>query len=74
MRVLQNDLAPYNLTEETTSGGSGDDFDQGVTAVVFLGMFSEHRLGVIHPTALTHCTSGYVPRHFHWQIGSKRWV
>ncbi|TKC38211.1 hypothetical protein EI555_015807 [Monodon monoceros] len=29
MRVLRNDLARYNLDEETTSGGSGDDFDQG---------------------------------------------
>ena len=29
MRVLRNILAPYNLTEEATSGGSGDDFDQG---------------------------------------------
>lgn len=29
MRVLPNDLAGYNLTEESTSGGSGDDFDQG---------------------------------------------
>ncbi|XP_057577074.1 transmembrane 9 superfamily member 1 isoform X2 [Hippopotamus amphibius kiboko] len=29
MRVLRNDLARYNLDEETASGGSGDDFDQG---------------------------------------------
>ncbi|XP_032712184.1 transmembrane 9 superfamily member 1 isoform X2 [Lontra canadensis] len=29
MRVLRNDLARYNLDEETTSAGSGDDFDQG---------------------------------------------
>lgn len=29
MRVLRNDLARYNLDEETTSGGSSDDFDQG---------------------------------------------
>ncbi|XP_071070104.1 transmembrane 9 superfamily member 1 isoform X2 [Dasypus novemcinctus] len=29
MRVLRNDLARYNLDEETTPGGSGDDFDQG---------------------------------------------
>lgn len=29
MRVLRNDLARYNLDEETTSGGSGDDFEQG---------------------------------------------
>lgn len=28
MRVLRNDLARYNLDEETTSAGSGDDFDQ----------------------------------------------
>ncbi|XP_040596645.1 transmembrane 9 superfamily member 1 isoform X3 [Mesocricetus auratus] len=29
MRVLRNDLARYNLDEETSSGGSSDDFDQG---------------------------------------------
>ncbi|XP_023083060.1 transmembrane 9 superfamily member 1 isoform X2 [Piliocolobus tephrosceles] len=29
MRVLRNDLARYNLDEESTSAGSGDDFDQG---------------------------------------------
>ncbi|ELK11218.1 Importin-4 [Pteropus alecto] len=29
MRVLRNDLARYNLDEETTSAGSVDDFDQG---------------------------------------------
>ncbi|XP_008838041.1 transmembrane 9 superfamily member 1 [Nannospalax galili] len=29
MRVLRNDLARYNLDEETTSGSSSDDFDQG---------------------------------------------
>ncbi|XP_024608971.1 transmembrane 9 superfamily member 1 isoform X3 [Neophocaena asiaeorientalis asiaeorientalis] len=29
MRVLRKDLARYNLDEEPTSGGSGDDFDQG---------------------------------------------
>ncbi|TKC52955.1 hypothetical protein EI555_009359, partial [Monodon monoceros] len=29
MHVLRKDLARYNLDEEPTSGGSGDDFDQG---------------------------------------------
>uniref|UniRef100_A0A8C5YBK8 Transmembrane 9 superfamily member n=1 Tax=Microcebus murinus TaxID=30608 RepID=A0A8C5YBK8_MICMU len=85
MRVLRNDLARYNLDEETTSGSSGDDFDQGdngwkiIHTDVF--RFPPYRgllcavLGVgaqflaILLYALTCCISGYVSSHFYRQIG-----
>ena len=58
MRVLRNDLARYNLDEETTSAGSGDDFDQSDNGwkIIHTDVFR-----FLHPEVCCMLILGWVP-------------